>query len=78
MGKNFGKLLRKSLGLISLPPECTYLQVGTNKIENDQEIANEFNRYFSQIGSSLRPEIPSTPKNFFEYLPPPMSRLPLF
>ena len=70
-GKKLWKTLKEVIGFNKISSECSYLQVGPNKIENEQEIANEFNRYFSQIGSSLTPEIPETPKRFYEYLPPP-------
>ena len=48
------------LGFDQKGAECSYLEVGDRKVEGDQAIANEFNSYFSQIGTSLKPEIPTT------------------
>ena len=76
--KKLWRCLKDMLGFDQKSAECSYLEVGDRKVEGDQAIANEFNSYFSQIGTSLKPEIPTTEKNFAEFLPPPHSRLNLF
>ena len=70
--KKLWRCLKETLGFNQTSAECSYLEVGDRKIEGDQAIANEFNSYFSQIGSSLQPEIPTTETHFSSYLPPPM------
>ena len=70
--KKLWRCLKDMLGINQTNAECTYLEVGDRKIEGDQAIANEFNSYFSQIGTSLKPEIPTTEKLFSDYLPPPI------
>ena len=70
--KKLWRCLKDMLGFDQKSAECSYLEVGDRKVEGDQAIANEFNSYFSQIGTSLKPEIPTTEKNFAEFLPPPI------
>ena len=70
--KKLWKCLKEMLGFDQKAPDCSYLEVGNRKIEGDQAIANEFNRFFCNLGTSLKPEIPTTNKHFSEYLPPPI------
>ena len=44
------------------------IQVGNSEIFKKNQIANEFNNYFVNVGSNLAAKIPSSEKHFSEYL----------
>ena len=50
----------------SFTPEL--IRKGDQTITNKQEIANEFNTYFTSIGNSIDQKIPNVDSNFQDYL----------
>ncbi len=62
--------LREALGVKQSRKEMEYLEIEGSQITDRVEIANHFNGFFSSLGTNLTPNIPSTTRDFREYLPP--------
>ena len=69
--KKLWSCMKSMLGLHKISETCTHLTIDGVKIEDKKDIADRFNVYLTQLGPKLTPEIPSTNKNFKDYLPPP-------
>ena len=50
------------------------IEIDNVKIHNKEEIANQFNIFFSDIGHKVSDSVPTSDKDFREYLPPPSQR----
>ena len=51
-----------------------YFCFQSNILRNPQEIANNFNKYFTEIGPNLASKIPSSNKHFSEFLGAPLEQ----
>ena len=69
-GKKIWGVLREVLGVKKHTKEMDYLEINDQRITDKQEIANQFNHFFSNLGTNLTPDIPVTNRNFRDYLPP--------
>ncbi len=70
-GRKLWGIFREILGVKKHTKEMDYLEINENeRITDKQEIANQFNTFFGNLGVNLTPSIPTTNKNFREYLPP--------
>ncbi len=69
-GRKVWSVLREVLGVKKHTKTMDYLEVGDRKITDQQEIANHFNHFFSNLGANLTPDIPTTNKSFRDFLPP--------
>ena len=75
-GKDSKKLwatIKGAMGIVRKNENCTHLMIDGAKIEDRKQIADAFNSYLTQLGPKLTPEIPSTNKDFLNYLPPPIN-----
>lgn len=50
------------------------IEVDNVRLQNDKEIANNFNTFFSEIGHRVSDSVPTSNRDFREYLPPPSQR----
>ena len=50
----------------------TVFKKGTDLVSNPTDIANEFNKFFVDIGPKLAKEIKNSGKDYFEYMPSPL------
>ena len=67
--KNTWKIINSTLNKSSKSQKITKIKSNTNAvIEDPQTIADTFNTYFSQIGQKLAEKIPTTNKNFHNFL----------
>lgn len=68
--KKLWDVLKSSMGLKKKDTKVDFLEVDGNRIYGNQQIADQMNKSFSNIGPSLTPLIPSTNKHFSEFLGP--------
>ena len=69
-GRKLWGIFREVLGVKKHTKEMEYLEINDTRITDKQEIANQFNTFFGNLGVNLTPSIPTTNKNFREFLPP--------
>ena len=67
-------VLKKSMGISKKSNKIDKIEIDGIKYSNDVDIANHLNNHFSTIGERLTPNIPTTNKNFRDYLPLPFQR----
>ena len=70
-GRKLWAVLREAMGLDSSKVGVERLIVDNVEITDPIQIANHFNSHSSSLGPSLTPQLPHTPKDFRDYLPPP-------
>ena len=69
-GRKLWGVFREVLGVKKHTKEMDYLEINDTRITDKQEIANQFNTFFGNLGTNLTPSIPTTIRNFREFLPP--------
>ena len=65
--------MKGAMGIVRKEENCTHLTIEGAKIEDRKQIADAFNFYLTQLGPKLTPKIPSTNRDFLNYLPPPIN-----
>ena len=73
-GKKVWNVLKNSMGIPEKSSKINSLNTGQGEISTNLDIANFFNSHFSSIGNRLTPLVPTTDKNFNDYLPAPCQR----
>ena len=71
-GRKIWTCMKEAMGIDSSKGRIEGLLVNNIEITDDQEMANHFNTYIGNLGLNLTPDLPSTLKDFRDYLPPPL------
>ena len=71
-GRKIWTCMKEAMGIDSSKGRIEGLLVNNIEITDDQEMANHFNTYIGNLGLNLTPDLPSTLKDFRDYLPPPI------
>ena len=66
--KKLWDLLKTNIGMKKSETKIDHLLINNNKVSNTQDMANNFNTFFSNIGPELTKEIPKSSKSYKDYL----------
>jgi exonuclease III len=72
-GRKVWECFREAMGMDSARGNIDSIIVDNIEITVNEEMANHFNSYIGNLGPSLTPDLPSTLKDFRDYLPPPFT-----
>ena len=73
-GRKVWACFKEAMGIDSSKGNIEGIIVNNIEITDDHEMANHFNSYIGNLGPSLTPDLPSTLKDFRDYLPSPLHR----
>lgn len=86
-GRKIWSVLKEALNINKNKIDTEHLLINNVKITDPIEIANQFNLYFTTLGTSLLDQIPITNRNYYDFLPtriddtifiPPLDELTTF
>ena len=68
--QNTWKVIKQAMNLTKGRSDINKIKYNNETVENSKDIANIFNNYFSSIGNNLAENIPTSNKNYTDFLGP--------